>query len=303
MRLAIGLGGNALLRRKEAPSRENQERNVAIAADALAPLSDTHTLVVTHGNGPHIGILALLEAGQDPTMAQPLDVLGAETDGWIGHLLAQEFRTRRPAVELAVLLTQVRVDPADPAFGRATKPIGAVYEEEEARRLSEARGWTVVPDGEGWRRAVPSPAPLEVLDLAILRRLHEAGALVICAGGGGIPVARDREGRFRGVDAVVDKDATTALLAGGLGVDLLLLLTDVSAVYRDFGTPDEAPIRRIGAGELLDLADGLPEGSIAPKARAAARFVAATGGEAVIGSLAEAADLVSGAAGTRVIPD
>lgn len=303
MKIVIGLGGHALLRRDEEATAANQLANIASSARVLAPLVRDHSVLLTHGNGPQIGLLALRESAVAPESAQPLDVLGAQTEGLIGHLLAQEFRTHVRGVDLAVVLTQVRVDPDDPAFDRATKPIGPVYEEQEARELSSQRGWELVEEDGGWRRAVASPTPLEVLELTSIRRLYSARTLVICAGGGGIPVARDRDGRVRGLEAVVDKDATSGLLAASLDADLLLLLTDVDALYRDYGTPDESPVSEIRAGEALAWAGDLPEGSIGPKLRAAAAFVAATGREAVIGALDDAERIVAGEAGTRVLPD
>lgn len=303
MKLVVGLGGHALLRRDEEPTAANQLANITRSARILAPIVRDHSVLLTHGNGPQIGLLALREAAVAPESAQPLDVLGAQTEGLIGHLLAQEFRTHLPDVDLAVVLTQVRVDPDDPAFERPTKPIGPTYEASEARRLEEARGWDMVDDGDGWRRAVASPAPLELLELSSIRRLRAAGTFVICAGGGGIPVARDDDGRIRGLEAVVDKDAASALLAGALETDLLLLLTDVDALYRDFGTPEQRPVERIGAAEALAWAEDLPEGSIGPKLRAAAAFVAVSGQEAAIGSMEDVETILRGERGTRIVPD
>jgi len=302
MRIVVGLGGNALLKRGEEPTAANQLANIAAAARALAPVIRDHDVVLTHGNGPQIGLLALLYAESGAERSQPLDVLGAETDGLLGHLLAQAFRTEIRGLDMAVLLTQVRVDPADPAFRTPTKPIGPVYEEAEARALEAERGWTIGPDGPGWRRLVASPAPLELIELPAIRLLNEAGTLVVCAGGGGIPVARDSDGRVHGLEAVVDKDATAALLAVELGADALMLLTDVPAVLRDFGTPQAAPIPTMDTVEALDMVDALPAGSIAPKLRAAAEFARATGGVGLIGALEEAEAIVSGRAGTRVTP-
>jgi len=305
MRIVTGLGGNALLRRDEAPTAANQLANIAGAARALAPVIREHDVVLTHGNGPQIGLLALLDAGGDAARGQPLDVLGAQTEGLLGHLLAQAFRTEVRDLDLAVLLTQVRVDPGDPAFDAPSKPIGPLYTEAEAREVRDLRGWTMAPEGgaEGsWRRVVPSPVPLDIVELPAIRRLHEAGTTVVCAGGGGIPVAHDPDGRVRGLEAVVDKDASAALLAEGLGADLLVLLTDVPAVMRNFGTPEARPIRRLDAGEALALSEQLPGGSIGPKLRAVGSFVASTGREAVIGALEDAERVVGGRAGTRVLP-
>ena len=300
MRIVVALGGNALLRRDEEPTAGNQLINIAAAARALASVIRDHDVVLTHGNGPQIGLLALLYASAGAEKSQPLDVLGAETDGLLGHLLAQAFRTEIRGLDMAVLLTQVRVDPEDPAFADPTKPIGPVYDEDEAQRLATERDWVVGPDGSGWRRLVASPAPLELIELPAIRLLNEAGTLVVCAGGGGIPVARDADGRVSGLEAVVDKDATAALLATELEADALMLLTDVSAVMRDFGTVAESPIDEIGVTDALEMADALPGGSIGPKLRAAAEFARDTGGVGLIGALEEAEAVVAGEAGTRV---
>jgi carbamate kinase len=302
MRVVVGVGGNALLRRGETPTVANQRRNVDAATAALAPVVQAHDVVLTHGNGPQVGLLALQDAAGDPELSQPLDALGAQTEGLIGHVLAASLRTCLPDTELAVLLTQVRVDGDDPAFGAPAKPIGPVYDEATARRLATARGWSVAEDTGGWRRTVPSPRPLEVLELPTIRRLADAGVTLICGGGGGIPVTRDASGALHGVEAVVDKDATSRLLAEALDADLLLFLTDVDGVYRSFGTADEERIEQISAGELAALADELPAGSIGPKARACAEFVRSTGGRAAIGALEAAAAIVAGRAGTRIVP-
>ena len=302
MRVVVGVGGNALLRRGETPTVANQRRNVDAATAALAPVVEAHDVVLTHGNGPQVGLLALQDAAGDPELSQPLDALGAQTEGLIGHVLAASLRTRLPDTELAVILTQVRVDADDPAFGAPSKPIGPVYDEATARRLATARGWSIGEDTGGWRRTVPSPVPVEVLELPTIRRLADAGVTLICGGGGGIPVTRDASGALHGVEAVVDKDATSRLLAEALDAELLLFLTDVDGVYRGFGTPDEERIEQISARELAALAEELPAGSIGPKARACAEFVQRTGGRAAIGALETAAQIVAGRAGTRVHP-
>jgi carbamate kinase len=302
VRIVVGVGGNALLRRGEAPTIGNQRRNVDVATEALAPVVRAHDVVLTHGNGPQVGLLALQDAAGDPELSLPLDALGAQTEGLIGHVLAASLRTRLPELELAVLLTQVRIDADDPGFEAPTKPIGPTYDQATARRLARDRGWTIAEDTGGWRRTVPSPRPLEVLELPTVRRLVDAGVTVVCAGGGGIPVTRGPSGALRGLEAVIDKDATSRLLAEALRADLFMLLTDVDALYRGFGTPRQTPIDRISAAELTALAAELPAGSIAPKARACAEFVAATGGRAAIGALEAAADVVAGTAGTHVVP-
>lgn len=295
--VVAALGGNALLRRGEPQTLEAQEANALRACRALAEMAQDHDLVVTHGNGPQVGLAALRSeaGGRHP---QPLDVLGAETEGMIGYLLERGLRSVLPGRAVAALLTQVEVDPADPAFDEPTKPIGPVYDEATARRYAGERGWSVAPDGDGWRRVVPSPSPRGILELEAIRVLVERSVIPICAGGGGVPVTIDPDGRVHGVEGVVDKDATAALLARQLQADVLLLLTDVEGVLVDYGTPDERLLRRTTAAELRDLQ--LPAGSMGPKARACAAFVEATGGRAAIGRLGDAAAVARGEAGTQV---
>jgi len=294
--IVAAIGGNALLRRGEPLTHAAQQRNLETACDALAPLAHEHRLVLTHGNGPQVGLLALED---EKGGGFPLDVLDAETEGMIGYLLDRELRSRLPGQEVATLLTQVRVSPGDPAFGAPSKPVGPVYTASEAERAHRKHGWTLAPDGTGYRRVVPSPQPLEILGLAGVELLVERGFVVICGGGGGIPVMPDSDGVLRGVEAVIDKDLLAALLAERLGADLLLLLTDVNGAVRDWGTPEARPIKTTTPGRLrrLDFAAG----SMGPKVEAACRFVERTGGEAVIGPLAEAATLPE-RGGTRVIP-
>ncbi|HSC91933.1 MAG TPA: carbamate kinase [Gaiellaceae bacterium] len=297
-RVVAALGGNALLRRGEPQDAETQLRNVKVAVASLGELAREADLVVTHGNGPQVGLLALQAAAYGST--DPLDVLGAESEGMIGYLLAQALGgaiTDRP---VAALLTQVRVAADDPAFTRPTKPIGPVYPREEAERLAAERGWAIAPDTKGFRRVVASPDPLEILEIDAIRILVEAGVLVVCAGGGGVPVVADRAGAVHGVEAVIDKDLAAALLARLLDADALLLLTDVRGVEAGFGTPDARLVREGRAEELLEL--GLPAGSMRPKVEAARRFVEATAGLAAIGALHEAAELLHARAGTRVLP-
>jgi carbamate kinase len=297
MRIVAALGGNALLRRGEPLSDEVQHANVRRAVRALAPVARTHSLVVTHGNGPQVGLLALQAdaAGGAPT---PLDVLGAESEGMIGYVLEQELRNHVPGIDVATLLTQVVVDPHDPAFATPTKPIGPVYGAEEAQRLARERGWTVAPDGSGWRRVVASPEPQAIVELPTIRLLVSDGVIVVCAGGGGIPVALGAGDALHGIEAVIDKDLAAALLAQELGADVLVLLTDVAAVELGHGTPAARPLRDVTPAELRFHA--FAPGSMQPKAEAACRFVERTGGRAAIGALEDAHALVSGMAGTQV---
>jgi carbamate kinase len=299
MRIVVALGGNALLRRGEPADADTQRRNIAAATRAVAELAADHQLVLTHGNGPQIGLLALQSEAYPKIRPLPLDVLGAESEGMIGSLLDQALQNELPGRQVATLLTQVVVDPGDPAFAAPTKPIGPVYTEAEARRLAAERSWTVAADGRWWRRVVASPEPLDVRELGTIRLLVEAGVLVVCAGGGGIPVVVDA-GRVRGVEAVIDKDLAAALLARRLNAGILLLLTDVPAVELDWGTPRARPLRTTTPAQLR--ACRFAAGSMGPKVEAACRFVEATGGRAAIGALADAAAILGGQAGTTVAP-
>lgn len=300
MRIVIALGGNALLERGTRPDADVQELNVERAVAALAPLAEHHELLITHGNGPQVGVLAV-ESDNDRALTRPypLDVLGAETQGLIGYWLLQSLTNALPERRVAALLSQTIVDRADPAFANPTKFVGTVLDEGEAHRLAAERGWTVAADGQRWRRVVASPEPVEVVDAPVIGQLLDAGVIVICAGGGGIPVTRDAHGRLHGVEAVVDKDATAALLANRLGADALLLLTDVDAVQIGFGTPQARSMARVTAVELRSL-DFAP-GSMGPKIEAACRFVEHGGAMAGIGALADAERILHGTAGTTVL--
>ena len=295
-RLVVALGGNALLRRGEPLEAEVQRANVQQAARALAELAVEHELVLTHGNGPQVGLLALEADAYDAVEPYPLDVLGAESQGMIGYLIVQALRGETDASVVAVL-TEVVVEPDDPAFARPTKPIGPVYTKGEARRVGAEHGWDVARDGEHYRRVVPSPQPHEIVELDSIATLLCGGSIVVCAGGGGIPVVREG-GRLRGIEAVIDKDLTAALLAEQLGADRLLILTDVPHVEDGWETATPVPIESATPDELRRLE--FAAGSMAPKVEAACRFVERTGGEAVIGSLAELTEVVAGRSGTRV---
>jgi carbamate kinase len=297
MRIVAALGGNALLRRGEPLDLPTQRANARVAARALAELARAHELVVTHGNGPQVGLLALQSAtGDTPT---PLDVLGAESEGMIGYVLAQELRNALSGREIVTVLTQVVVDPGDAAFDHPSKPIGPVYPtRSQARAAADGARWALARDGRYWRRVVASPEPRAIVEIDSIERLTTAGAVVICAGGGGVPVAHGADGLLTGVEAVVDKDLTAALLARELEADALLLLTDVDAIHLDHGLPTERPVADATPEELRALA--LEAGSMAPKAEAAARFAALTGGSAAIGRLEDAPALLTGRAGTTV---
>jgi carbamate kinase len=293
----VALGGNALLRRGEPAEAAIQRAHVLEAASALAALAAHDTLVLTHGNGPQVGLLALEADAYKEVAPYPLDVLGAESQGMIGYLLVQALGGELPGRDVVGVLTQVLVDPDDPGFETPTKPIGPLYAEREARELAAARGWTVARDGAQFRRVVPSPEPRGIVELPAIRRLVEAGCVVVCAGGGGIPVV-EREGRLVGVEAVIDKDLTAALLAEELGATRLIVLTDVSHVERAWGTPDAERIETATPDELRKLT--FASGSMGPKVEAACRFVERTGGEAVIGALADLEAVAQGEAGTRI---
>jgi carbamate kinase len=307
MRIVAALGGNALLRRGQALSADNQRTNARIACRALAPLAREHQLVVSHGNGPQVGLLALQGAAYSPVETYPLDLLGAQTEGMIGYLLQQELGNELPKdARLATLLTQIEVDPGDPAFQDPTKPIGPLYTQDDAQRLGAEKGWTLKPDAGGFRRVVPSPMPQRIYGLETVEWLLSEGCVVICAGGGGIPVVHTRERvpagqRLVGVEGVIDKDLASALLAHDIGADVLLIVTDVDGVYTDWGTPNQKVIRRATPQALAEM--DFAQGSMGPKVRAARMFVEQTGGVAAIGSIANAAALLRGETGTTVALD
>jgi carbamate kinase len=311
MRLVVALGGNALLRREQPLTAENQLANIRRAAAQLARVAQQHDVVLTHGNGPQVGLLALQAAAYKPVDAYPLDVLGAQTDGMIGYLLEQELANLLPASRVvATLITRVEVDAHDPAFEHPTKPIGPVYGQAEAEQVAAAKGWRMVADGAGWRRVVASPQPQRVLGLQAIRWLLEHGALVIAAGGGGIPVARtasaqgakaaQRPDTLQGVAAVIDKDLCSGLLARELQADVLVIATDVAGVFVDWGLPTQRALGHVTPAQLEGIA--FAAGSMGPKVEAARAFVQATGRRAVIGSLDQIEQLLAGQAGTQIGP-
>ena len=299
MRVVVALGGNALLQRGQVQNAENQRENIRVAVRQLAVVHENHELVVAHGNGPQVGLLALMEAAYDAVEPYPLDVLGAETIGMIGYMIEQELGNIIPYEDhIVTILTQVVVDPDDPAFRNPSKPVGPIYGQREAARLQRDKGWTVAPDGEYFRRVVPSPLPQQIIEIEVIRMLVDAGVVVICAGGGGIPTAYDSERRLYGVEAVIDKDLAAGLLARGLDADMFVMLTDVPSVYADFGRPEQRPIAAAhpDALERLDFAPG----SMGPKVAGACQFVRETGGRAAIGSLADLLAILAGQAGTLI---
>jgi carbamate kinase len=303
MRLVVALGGNALLKRGQPLTPGNQLDNIRTAAAQLARVAEGNQLVVTHGNGPQVGLLALEAAAYDATDAFPLDVLGAQTDGMIGYLLEQELANRLPVSRVvSTLLTRVEVDPQDPAFAHPSKPIGPIYTAQEANDIALKRHWTVGRDGASMRRLVASPQPKTVLGLDSIRLLLEHGAVVVAAGGGGIPVALGADGHsLQGVDAVIDKDLCSGLLARQLHADCLIIATDVSAVFLDWGLPQQRALGKVSPESLRRIV--FPQGSMGPKVRAACDFATSTGRRAVIGSLAQIDDMLAGTAGTQVLVD
>jgi carbamate kinase len=302
MRIVAAIGGNALVQRHERPDADVQQHHILTAVEALSPLACDHDLVVTHGNGPQVGLLAL-ESADDTSLTRPypFDALVAMTQGMIGYWLLQALQNALPGREVATIVTQTLVSIADEAFGDPTKFVGPVYPEAEAHMRAAAAGWTVKADGDNWRRVVASPSPISIVETSLIRRLLDGGAVLVCAGGGGVPVVRDSHGALEGVEAVVDKDATSGLLAADLGADLLLLLTDVAAVETDYGTAQAQAIKRATPAQLR--AHSFPAGSMGPKVAAVCRFVEVTGGAAAIGALADAQSILAGTAGTIVTAD
>jgi carbamate kinase len=301
MRVVVALGGNALLQRGERPDSDIQESHVASAVHALTPMLRGHDVIITHGNGPQVGLLAL-ESASDPALSQPypFDVLGAQTQGMIGYWLVQALQGALPGKTAVCLICRTIVRADDPAFSHPSKFVGPVYDKQTAVRLAADHGWDVREDGQAWRRVVPSPEPAELVELDAIQLLMREGVTVVCSGGGGIPVVNDGSAGLRGVEAVVDKDLAAAVLAQAVGADALLLLTDVDAVIDRYGTPQAQPIRRVTPQDLR--ARSFPAGSMGPKVEAACRFVEATGGIAGIGRLDQASELLDGTAGTTVVP-
>jgi carbamate kinase len=302
VRVLVALGGNALLKRGEPMTADVQRANVRTAAKSLAPVAERHQLVLSHGNGPQVGLLALQAAAYKEVEAYPLDVLGAQTEGMIGYLIEQELgNLLPPEVPFATLLTMIEVDADDPAFADPTKFVGPIYSGEEAAALTADKGWTFKRDGDHLRRVVPSPQPKRIFEIRPIRWLLERGVLVICAGGGGIPTAwvPGQERTLGGVEAVIDKDLASALLARDLDADLFVMATDVDGVYADWGSPDQRRLERMIPAELR----GQPfaAGSMGPKVEAATRFVEATGKRAAIGALEDIEQIVEGTAGTSVV--
>jgi carbamate kinase len=300
MRVVIALGGNALLRRGEAMTAEAQRANIKVAAEAICRVVDAgHQVLITHGNGPQIGFLAMQTDAEGKPQSMPLDVLNAETVGMIGYMIEQELENLLPPGKRVVtILTQIEIDPADAAFLRPTKPIGPIFGEAEAEGLKKSRAWHFAPEGNGFRRVVASPAPKHVLELEAIQVLMRHGMIVICAGGGGVPIARDRCGKISGVEAVIDKDHASALLAGQVTADALLMLTDVEGVYEDWGKPAQRKLDHLSCGNVD--AKKFETGSMRPKIEAALNFIEHGGTIAGIGKLSHALEILQRRAGTTI---
>jgi carbamate kinase len=299
MRVVIAIGGNALLRRDEKPDADLQLQHLEAAATSLVPLAHDNELLICHGNGPQVGLLALeSQADTSLTRPYPLDVLGAQTQGMIGYWLGQALRNAGVTQPIVSVLTQTVVDRNDPAFHSPSKFIGKLYPEVDAHALAAAHHWIVARDGQHWRRVVPSPEPLRVVEQGTITQLLDSGTLVICGGGGGAPVTEQPDGQLRGVEAVVDKDLVAAMLAITVDAHRLLLLTDVPAVLQDYGTPQQSPLRTANLDQLATMT--FPAGSMGPKIEACRRFVLATRRPAAIGALTAADGLLEGTSGTTV---
>ncbi len=299
MRIVVALGGNALLRRGEPMTADNQRANIRIATEQIAKIHPGNELVIAHGNGPQVGLLSLQAAAYTQVSPYPLDVLGAETEGMIGYIIEQELGNLLDfEVPFATLLTQVEVDAKDPAFQNPTKPIGPVYSKAEAEKLAAEKGWAIAPDGDKYRRVVASPRPKRIFEIRPIKWLLEKRAIVICAGGGGIPTMYGEDGKLRGIEAVIDKDLCSSLLASQLDADLLVIATDVNAAFIDFGKPTQKAIGQAHPDDMEKL--GFAAGSMGPKVQAACEFARQTGKTAVIGSLSDIEAIVQGSAGTRI---
>lgn len=301
MRLVIALGGNALQKRGEPMRCDIQQANVRIACEKIAKAYEGNELVITHGNGPQVGLIALQNNAYKEVPMYPLDVLGAESVGMIGYLIQQELVNFIPkSATVATVLTQTQVDPEDPAFKHPTKPVGPVYTKEEAEELAKKMGWTIAPDNDKYRRVVPSPDPKRIWGLEPLKTLVKNGHVVICCGGGGVPTYFDKDGKLVGAEAVIDKDLASSLLASSIDADLFIIATDVNGAYLDWGKPTQKRISQADPESLR--AFGFAKGSMGPKVEAACRFVERSGKTAVIGALDEIDLILEGKAGTRVVP-
>jgi carbamate kinase len=304
MLIVAALGGNALLRRGEAITGDNQRATVRIAAKALAPLAAKHQLVICHGGGPEVGLLALQGAAYARVESYPVDALVAQTEGMVGYMIEQELgNLLSPDRPIATVQTMVEIDPKDPGFKTPGKFVGPVYLRDEAEHLANAKGWTFRPEADKWRRVVASPEPKRIFELRSIKSLLERNTVVIAAGGGGMPAMHEKGSNRRvvGVECVIEKDLAAELLARELEADVFLMLTDAEAVCIDWGTPTQRPIRRASPAALAAMR--FPAGSMGPKVDAACRFVTATRKPAGIGAVADAEKILEGKAGTTISVD
>jgi len=302
MRVVVALGGNAILQRGQALNAENQRENIRVAAGQLAQVHKNHELVIAHGNGPQVGLLALMDAAYTAVDPYPLDVLGAETVGMIGYMIEQELGNIIPFDDhIVTVLTQILVDPADPAFQNPTKPVGPIYKKAEAEKLQKIKGWSMAPDGQFYRRVVPSPLPQRVIEMNAIRLLVDNGIVVICAGGGGIPTAYNKDHHLYGVEAVIDKDLASGLLSKGLDAEMFVMLTDVANVYVGFGTENQRSIKAAHPDAIAAL--NFAAGSMGPKVLGACEFVRETGNQSAIGQLSDLVEIMAGEAGTLISND
>lgn len=301
MKVVIALGGNALLRRGERADAEVQMENVRTASAAVAEIAKEHKVVLTHGNGPQVGLLALQADAYKEVKPYPLDVLGAESQGMIGYMIAQCVANDMPGQQVVNIITQTEVDPKDPAYSNPTKFIGPVYDKETAEALAVERGWVIAADGKYFRRVVPSPQPKAIVEIDTIRQLVDGGAMVIASGGGGIPVIRSGSGLLEGSEAVIDKDMSAALMADALDADALLILTDAPSIALDWGTPEQKEIKEVSIEKLNEY--GFAKGSMGPKVEAVCRFAATGKGFGAVGRLEDALEILKGNAGTIVRKD
>ena len=298
MKVVIALGGNALLRRGERADADVQMANVRIAAKAVAEIAKEHNVVLTHGNGPQVGLLALQADAYKDVKPYPFDVLGAESQGMIGYMVAQCVGNDLPDRQVVNIITQTEVDPQDPAYRDPRKFVGPVYDKETAEKLAAERGWTIAADGKYFRRVVPSPQPKKIVEIETIRQLVDAGAMVIASGGGGIPVVRDENGKLQGSEAVIDKDMSASIMADELDADALLILTDAPSIALDWGTPDQKEIKEVSPEKLQEYS--FAKGSMGPKVEAVCRFANTGKGFGAVGRLEDALDILNGKAGTII---
>jgi carbamate kinase len=302
MRVVVALGGNALLQRGQPLTAENQRGNIRVAVKELAAVHENNQLVIAHGNGPQVGLLALMDAAYTAVDPYPLDVLGAETVGMIGYMIEQELGNLIPFHDhIITVLTQVLVDQNDPAFENPTKPVGPIYDKEQSERLKKDKGWAIAPDGDNFRRVVPSPLPQRIIEIEVIKTLVDSGVVVICAGGGGIPTAYDDDKNLFGIEAVIDKDLASGLLSKDLDADMFVMLTDVASVYVDFGTENQKAIKAAHP-DVLEKMD-FPAGSMGPKVLGACQFVRETGNQSAVGQLSDLTRIITGDAGTTISND